>query len=142
HGVLNADALEANVPALGIEVTGGRARAELEELERLTFSAELCSDGCVVLEGRARIPREGDWHIESTIEGTGFELVDMPELRAIGAPNLTLEADPTLVRMSGDLAISDASIEIEDVPRTAVRPAPETVVHGREEPAVEDDVLP
>src|SRR5690606_6411369 len=31
-------------------------------------------------------------------------------------------------------------VEVEDIPRSAVRPAPETVVYGREEPAAEEDL--
>jgi translocation and assembly module TamB len=144
EGELIVQSLSAFVPALGIEVTDGRFDARPLGLDGLELTAELCSAGCVALAGSVALARdEAPWRATAELTGAGFELANLPDLRAVIAPELMLDATPAEWRVTGSLLVEEGLLEVAAVPRSAVRPVPETVVHGRpEEEAVEELALP
>lgn len=140
-GELAVASLGASVPPLGIEISQGRLTARPMGLGALEFDAELCSMGCVELEGSLSVEAEtAPWRITAELTGDSFELADLAELRAVIAPTLSLDATPAAWRVTGGLAIDEGLLAAAAVPRGAVRPAPETVVHGR--PAAAEDESP
>lgn len=145
-GLVSAAELAAGVPALGIEVSDGRLSAglpesaELAALDAVPFDVELCTSGCARIAGRLEASDADGWSLTAIVEGDDVLIVDLPELRAVATPRLDVRATPKLAAVTGTLAIPEGSVEIDDVPRSAVRPAPETVVHGRETP--DDDRAP
>jgi len=144
-GLVSASELAAELPALGIAVTEGRLSAgvdEIAELDTVPFEAELCSIGCARIAGRLTLSERDDWTLAAIVEGDDVLILDLPELRATATPRLDVRATPELATIAGTLSIPEGSIEIEDVPRTAVRPARETVVHGREAPERDAEGLP
>jgi translocation and assembly module TamB len=131
-GELSVDSLGAVVPPLGIEISSGRLTARPRGLGALEFDAELCSTGCVELRGSFALDADAaPWRVTAELTGDSFELADLPDLRAVIAPTLSLDATPAAWQVTGNIAIDDGSIAVDSVPRSAVRPAPETVVHGR-----------
>jgi translocation and assembly module TamB len=131
-GELAVRSLRAAVPPLGIELTDGRLTARPVGLDRLELTAELCSSGCVELDGSVALAAEtAPWRATAELTGDAFELVDLPDLRAVITPDLTLAATPEAWRVTGDLLIEEGLLAAAAVPRGAVQPVPETVVHGR-----------
>src|SRR5690606_16039442 len=63
-----------------------------------------------------------------------FLLVALDDVRAMISPALELDGNAERWRLTGTLGLPEGALEIATVPRSAVRPAPETVVHGRVEP--------
>src|SRR5690606_37235480 len=60
--------------------------------------------------------------------------VALDDVRAVISPTLELDGNAERWRLTGTLGIPEGVLEVATVPRSAVRPAPETVVHGRVEP--------
>jgi translocation and assembly module TamB len=141
-GRIEATGLEAELPPLGITVEDGRLAADLADLEAVPFDGELCSRGCARLAGVLSLPRDDDWVLTASIDGENVLLIDQPELAAIATPALEVRATPELASVTGTLGIQEGLIAVEDVPRSAVRPSRETVVHGREEPPPDAAGLP
>src|SRR5690606_35987967 len=133
HGTVTARSLSAALPPLGIEVVGGRFEADAAGLDAVEFRGGLCSDGCLRFTGRLAKPDAEPWRLDARLSGERFELVRLPDLRAVVSPNVTLQGGPDAWRAAGEVLIPSGAIEVESVPRSAVRPAPETVVHGRPE---------
>jgi translocation and assembly module TamB len=140
-GELAVRSVSATVPALGIELTEGRLTARAAGLDTLELSAELCSMGCVTLDGTLALGAESaPWRATAELAGDSFAIADVPQLRAVVAPDLMLDATPAAWRVSGSLAVEQALIAVATVPRSAVRPVPETVVHGGRAEAKEDEL--
>jgi len=134
-GELAVRGLGAIVPALGIEVTRGRLMATPVGLDGIEVAGELCSTGCLTLEGTIERGAGGaPWRATADVTGESFELANLGDLRVVIAPRLALDAAPSAWRVTGDLPIEEGLVAVDAVPRAAVRPLPETVVHGREIP--------
>ncbi len=138
-GAIEANELAAELPPLGITVENGRLAADLADLRRVPFEAELCSRGCATFDGMLSLPPEGDWALTANVDGENVLLVDQPELVAIASPSLELDVTPELARVTGTLGVPQGLLAVESVPRSAVRPTRETVVHGREAPSTADE---
>lgn len=145
---VSVTALAAELPALGIAVRDGRLLAGLPEnadlatLDAVPFDIELCSTGCARIAGRVVTTGEAGWSLTAIVEGDDVLIVDRPELRAVATPRLDVRATPERAAITGTIAVPEGAIEIDDVPRSAVRPARETVVHGRETPDDETERVP
>lgn len=134
-GIVRADRLSAELPALGIDVTDGRVSAgvaAIAELDSVPFEGQLCSTGCARVTGRLARSATDGWTLTAIVEGDDVLVVDLPELHAVATPRLDVRATRQLASIAGTLSVPEASIEIGNVPRSAVRPARETVVHGRD----------
>ncbi|HEY8520690.1 MAG TPA: translocation/assembly module TamB domain-containing protein [Gammaproteobacteria bacterium] len=134
QGQLVARSLAAALPRYGVELHDGRATVTASALDGIAFGGELCSEGCIALDGRLAIPSKAPWRLDGRIRGRGFRLVDTEEYRATVAPDLRVTAGPDEIRVTGRFAVDDGLLAVEDVPRTAIRPAEATVVHGRAAP--------
>jgi translocation and assembly module TamB len=141
EGELAVRSLSAAVPELGIEVTEGRVTARPLGLNGIELTAELCSMGCIALDGSLALGgAAAPWHATAALTGDSFTLVDLPDLRAVVTPDFRLDATPASWQVTGDVLIQQGLVAVDAVPRSAVRPVPETVVHGRSAER-EDDAL-
>ncbi len=71
--------------------------------------------------------------IKLKLTGLGAELVNWPEYRIWGSPDLQLAGDTDGWRFSGELAVPKADIAVREVPVGAVTVSPDVVVLGEEE---------
>jgi translocation and assembly module TamB len=97
--------------------------------------------GCLDVDGSLELGESPAWRLEASVEGRQFQLADLPDLRAAVSPELGVEATPEAWFVGGTLGVREALVRLDDVPRGAVRPAEETVVHGLPAPE-EDAALP
>jgi autotransporter translocation and assembly factor TamB len=137
QGEVALEGVRASVSRLGVELTNGRLTAIASSLDAVRFDGELCSGGCVMLDGTLDLAPRG-WQLAATVDGRGFEVANRPDLRATIAPDLLIGANQEQWLVTGELGVDEGLVIVDSVPRSAVRPASETVVHGRaesEEPA-------
>ncbi len=128
-GTLSIRSLRAHLPPLGIEITRADLAARVQDQDDLTFEGRLCTAGCVTVGGAMERPLQPDWRLDARLDGRRIALSDTPELRAIVTPELELAGDRAGWRLAGLLAVDEAALVASTLPRTAVRPAPETIVH-------------
>src|SRR5690606_17537664 len=135
-GEIAVTSLAAELPPLGIAIADGRLRARAAGTDELAFDAQLCSGGCIALDGALDLGGNG-WTLAAQLAGSGFLLADIPDFRAVITPDLRLSADADGALMTGTLALDESLVALDDIPRSAVRPVEATVVHGRPEPEPE-----
>ena len=129
RGRLDVEQLTGTLPSLGITVTDGRLAANAAGSSELDFDGRLCSDGCLALDGT--LSSSPDWQLDARVRGDGFVAADTRDYHAVVAPRLAVTVDSSQARVTGSLAITKGRAVVDAVPRAAVRPASETVVHGR-----------
>ncbi|NND43823.1 MAG: hypothetical protein HKN58_00770 [Xanthomonadales bacterium] len=115
------DLLLEGAPQAAATVTG-RARAGSGDLE---ISGEI---------SRLLQPERA---VNLRLTGNEAVLLDWPDYRVWGSPDLVLEADRGGWDISGDMRIPRAEITVEDAPEGAVTPSPDVVVVGAEPEASE-----
>jgi autotransporter translocation and assembly factor TamB len=125
----------AAVPGLGIEISDMSLEARADSGAGFALDATLCSRGCLDVAGTLGLgPEPAAWRIDAELRGDSFLLVDLEDVRAVVAPDLTLAATPERWLVTGDLLVEEGIVAIADIPAGAVRPAPETVVHDTTDP--------
>lgn len=135
-GSVTVESFTATVPALGIDVTRATFTARGGSSDRtFALDGELCTVGCAALDGRAQLLPDGGWRMSATLRGDRIEIANLPNLHSVVAPDLALAATPAEWRVTGTVDVVDAAAVLPEQSYAAVRPAPETVVHGREESA-------
>jgi autotransporter translocation and assembly factor TamB len=130
-GKVLVESASAALPDLGIEISDVSLAARADSANGFALDATLCSRGCLDVAGTLELaPETTGWSIAAEVRGDSFLLVDLPDVRAVVAPELTLAATPERWLVTGDLSVDEGVVAIADIPAGAVRPAPETVVHG------------
>ena len=131
---LRVESFAATLPALGVQVTNAGLRAEGLGWHdsALEFDGELCTVGCATFNGRVQRAPERGWRLNARLAGERIQVADLPNLRAVVAPDLDLVATADEWRVTGGVDVLEAAVVVAEQSRAAVRPAPETIVHGRE----------
>ena len=73
-----------------------------------------------------------DWSARLRLHAQELLLEPRRGTRIHVVPDITVELDPALARISGEVRIPEASIDLEGLPETAVSVSPDTVITGRE----------
>lgn len=116
--------LGLDVQAIELELAGSADRATLEGRAR-------SGDGELTLSGKARLLDEG-WRLESRIEGDQFAFADADWLALSASPQVSLEAQPDLVRIDGDIKIDRLRGGLPPGTADRVAPSPDVEVVGEE----------
>jgi translocation and assembly module TamB len=126
------------IPRLGLQLDGIKLKAETDNGERLQLSAAARSGGGTLSVAGA-LQREGEkgWALNLQLDGDGFEVARIPEVRLKISPQLKVHVEPLLVRIDGRLAIPEARIEPRDVSR-AVKVSEDVVIVDAESAVKEE----
>jgi translocation and assembly module TamB len=88
-------------------------------------------EGTVEFDGEARLFGENAPWLNIRLRGERMTLVDRPEARVIANPDLTVEIDPELISVEGEVKIPQATFDLDKLPQqTAVRSEDVVVVKG------------
>jgi translocation and assembly module TamB len=128
----------ANIPELGIELTGIEVSAQGRADEPLSIRASTRSgDGSLDADGRLTLDPERGWPLELHIRGERFQAVRLAEAQAYVSPDLNLAMSGGLIRLDGVLDLPEAQIEIRVPPPSAVTPSDDEVIVGQQAPPEE-----
>jgi len=112
-GELQASALAAQVPDLGLKLTDGRIRAVPEVDGTIQLDGEIHSgQGELSFEGRI-MPDGG---IQATMKGQDFLAADIPAARVIVAPDLKFMRDEQRMALTGEIRIPSADVDLGKLP--------------------------
>ena len=106
----------------------------------ITGSAK-AGDGSLQLTGRLSDLMQATRSASFNITGEGAELVNWPEYRIWGSPDLELKGNSDAWHMTGQLGVPRADIELHEVPVGAVTLSPDVVVLGEEDKLVRETRL-
>ncbi len=141
-GNIDASRLQADLGELGIELRDGRLEAEAKPDGGFSLAASVASGkGHVELAGTMSARGE----IEAKILGQNFQAADIPAADVILTPDLDLAGNPQGYRLTGEVTIPRAAINLQKLPSD--RPpgaSPDVVVvrNGQEEVREEAKAFP
>ncbi len=141
-GNIDATKLQADLGELGIELRDGRVEAEAKPDGGFSLAASVASGkGHVELAGTMSARGE----IEAKILGQNFQAADIPAANVLLTPDLDLAGNPQGYRLTGEVTIPRAAINLQKLPSD--RPpgaSPDVVVvrNGREEVREEAKAFP
>mgnify|MGYP003645079158 CR=1 FL=1 len=126
EGSLTVPAL--NVPINNIEVVVSGAS---DGDAKIAGSAR-AGDGTLTIDGLLQNVMQTSRAVRLSLGGLDAELVNWPEYRIWGSPDLELVGDADGWRFSGELTVPRADIAVREVPVSAVTESPDVVVLGEE----------
>ncbi len=102
-----------------------QSRAGLLALEGSARSG----DGRIDIDSETTMSASGGIRSELSLAGENFTLLRLPDWRLDASPSIEVVFDERAARVSGELGIPSADINLRDVPESAQRPSGDAVVH-------------
>ena len=131
----------AQVPDLGLTLTGIELNARGRGLEGLTLDGEMTSGGGRLrLTGEVPVAPSPDSPARLRFAGTRVQVAALPEADVWVSPDLTVTAHPRRIGVAGQIRVPRARVELSEVPETATRPSRDVVFVG--DPAAQPGALP
>lgn len=126
----------AALPAAGIRLQHVRLQARLPaDSGNLDFEASADSGpGSLQAKGVVHGLDSGKPRLVMQLKGSRFQAVDLPQIQALISPQLSVDADPALVKVRGRVEVPEAKIRVQRLPAKAVSVSPDTEVVGRSKP--------
>ncbi len=131
-GNIDATKLRADLGELGIELRDGRLEAEAKRDGGFTLAASVAS-------GKGHIELAGTMSargvIEAKILGQNFQAADIPAANVVLTPDLDLAGDPKGYRLTGEVTIPRAAVNLQKLPQDeppGVSPDVVVVRNGKE----------
>lgn len=90
--------------------------------------------GELALAGTLRAPQLRAWRLDLALSGRRFETVRLPAVHLFTSPNLALRITPGVIDLGGEITVPEATIKLRDLRDGGVRPSPDVVVVGAEQP--------
>lgn len=124
----------ANLPQLGLELKAIQLSARNQGTERLLLEGEIKSgDGPLRLNGDLLLNAEQGWPLSLKLQGENFQVVRLPEAVAYATPELEIALKKNLLTLKGKLLLPKASIELRELPQSAVSLSDDEIIVGRTE---------
>ncbi|QBQ54036.1 translocation/assembly module TamB domain-containing protein [Nitrosococcus wardiae] len=133
----------AQVVPLGLALTGIRLRVEASGQDRVTFAGEVHSgEGQLAFNGQVRLDPAAGWPARVTVAGERFEAMRTAEIRVLISPQLEIRVAAEGIRVEGEVAVPEATLEITDIKRRGGVPVSKDVVMVSQEKEAEAKALP
>lgn len=128
NGDLQMDRLGLHIREL--EFTARNRGEEALVLEAVARSG----DGTLQLDGTIELNGEQHFPLDLRIRGERFQVIQTTEAQAVASPEIAIQGNLEQIRISGKLAIPEATVEIKDLPTGSVAVSEDEVIVGQEEP--------
>jgi translocation and assembly module TamB len=89
------------------------------------------------LTGQTELDAVRNWPTELRLTGERVELIQLADAQVFVSPDLVAEIALPEIRVRGSVRVPAAEITLDELPEQAVRPSPDTIVHGSEQIAAE-----
>ena len=120
---------KARISPLGINLDPIRLQIRSGQNGTLLIDAEAHSDpGRVKVNGTIGLDAKQGWPTRLSIRGERFKAVDLPEVRLLASPDLTLQVRGRKVTLDGDVLIPEAQITPRELPKEAIQVSEDAVV--------------
>lgn len=118
----------------GIAVTNVEVTLRQPDIGRLSLQGSARSgDGHLDIRGETSLSSTSGIRTELTLNGENFTLLQLPDWQVSASPAIAVVLDDSAMRVSGELRIPKASINIHTVPETAERPSADVIVYRENE---------
>lgn len=118
------------VTRAGIEVRDIEIQLAQSAPGRLRFEGRASSgEGFLEVDGNTWVSSETGIRSEVRLRGQNFELIRLPDWRVAASPDIVAVFDDKVTRVTGELAVPTADIEVRDIPQSAEKASTDVVVH-------------
>lgn len=126
----------ATVLAAGIRLQHVQLQARMPENSGiLNFDASADSGpGSLQAKGEVRGLDTGKPQLAMQVNGSNFQAMDLPQIQIRISPQLSIDADPALVKIRGKIEVPEAKIQVHRLPAKAVSVSPDTEIVGQAKP--------
>ena len=120
----------------GIAVTEVNVILRQPDVAHLSLQGSARSgDGRLDIRGETELSSASGIRTELTLNGENFTLIQLPDWQVTASPDIAVVFDDNAIRVSGEVRIPRANINIPSLPETAERPSSDVVVYRENEPA-------
>jgi translocation and assembly module TamB len=120
----------------GIEVTEVDVILRQPDVGHLALQGSARSgEGRLDIRGETELSSTSGIRTELTLNGENFTLIQLPDWQVIASPDIAVLFDDNAIRVSGEVRIPRANINIPSIPETAQRPSSDVVIYREDEPA-------
>ena len=91
-------------------------------------------EGRLDIRGETELSSASGIRTELTLNGENFTLIQLPDWQVTASPDIAVLFDDNAIRVSGEVRIPRANINIPSIPETAQRPSSDVVVYREDEP--------
>lgn len=110
-GQVDASALGAMVPALGLQISADALAARIDEDGRFELDTTLRSgEGSVVVDASGRVA-PGATSLSASLRGSALQVVNLPEAEVVVSPDLRLTLEDRLASLTGEVVVPAARLE-------------------------------
>ncbi|MDO8343377.1 MAG: translocation/assembly module TamB domain-containing protein [Cellvibrio sp.] len=118
-----------NLPRLGLDITNLEMQINSTQAGNINVVSQLQSgEGRLSLVGDLNQFGTPEWDIQAFVNGTDFEVINLPQLKATLSPDIKLTATREAVRVSGDAVIPWARANIKRLPESATQVSKDAVI--------------
>lgn len=135
QGVAELTMQELQIPVVGLALQDIALKARSDNGTQVRVNGGVTSGaGRLTLDGEIELDPDRNWPLGVTLKGEEFQVLNLPDLNARIATDLTFRSAPDGVMLLGSVELPQAYIVLDDVPSGAVSPSPDViVVTGAEE---------
>jgi len=126
NGELALDANNANIPALGINVSELNARLRPDG-QKFTFTLQATSGGTLTIDGNGEL-RKGQPMLSASIRGDKFLAVDLPAATATISPDIAITLQQSQLAFSGTLRVPSATLHPEAAQTGAITVSEDQII--------------
>ncbi|KJS08006.1 MAG: hypothetical protein VR73_07330 [Gammaproteobacteria bacterium BRH_c0] len=120
-GTLQAQQLEMGVPMAGIELEQGHLSLALENPGTWHLAGGATSGaGSLTLGGNGNLDTSTGPSGQLTVAGENFTLMDLPDTMLLVSPDLSIDIEPQVIKVRGDIDIPDGRFIIKTLSEQAV----------------------
>lgn len=120
-GQLRLSDAAVNLPGTGTSLKQITLIADVGADQRAQIRGDISSgEGTVSVSGDAKWWPQAQWNLDLALHGENFSLLNLPELSAIAAPDLSLNIAPKGLTMTGSLKLSQLSLALQGLSDQAV----------------------
>ncbi|MGB3919220.1 MAG: translocation/assembly module TamB domain-containing protein [Thiothrix litoralis] len=100
--------------------------------ERATINGSLrAGAGMMSARGVLSLANLPNWKADVTLQGNNLKLMDTHEVQALVSPDLSIQASPGDVSISGTVLIPEATVSLREIPQTASARSDDVIIVGR-----------
>ncbi|MDH3305661.1 MAG: translocation/assembly module TamB domain-containing protein [Gammaproteobacteria bacterium] len=119
----------------GISVTDVDVRLTQPDVGHLSLQGSARSgEGRLDIRGETELSSTSGMNTVLTLSGKNFTLIQLPDWQVSASPDIAVLFDDDAIRVSGEIRIPRANINIPTIPETAERPSADVVVYREHEP--------
>ncbi|SDZ76236.1 autotransporter secretion inner membrane protein TamB [Thiothrix caldifontis] len=123
---------QVHLPEAGVTLEAITLDMQARGTERATIKGSLrAGAGMMTANGVLSLANLPHWQANVALQGNNLTLMDTHEIQALVSPNLSIQASPADVSISGSVLIPEATVSLREIPQTASARSDDVVIVGR-----------